>query len=75
MQTHYENSNGSTLKLTSAEIFWPKSNKSIHGVGVTPQNDGAIAISSPLLPDADDVFLQTAIEKIRNKADVPSVSV
>ncbi len=75
MQTHYENSNGSTLKLTSAEIFWPKSNKSIHGVGVTPQNDGAIAISSPLLPGADDVFLQTAIEKIRNKADVPSVSV
>lgn len=74
MQTHYENSNGGTLKITSADIFWPKSDKTIHGVGVTPL-DGAVAIASSLLPDANDSFLQAAVEKIKNKADAPTTGV
>ncbi len=35
MQTTYLNLDGSAVKLTTAEIFWPKSNVSIHGIGVT----------------------------------------
>lgn len=74
MQTHYTDSNGNTLKITSAEIFWPKSDKTIHNVGVTP-GDGAIAIASPLLPDANDSFLQEAVEKIQSKTNAPSANV
>lgn len=79
MQTHYENSTGATLKLTSAEIFWPKSNKTIHDVGVTAKGDGAIAIKSSLLPDQNDGFLQEAIGLIKEKPttspDAPTTSV
>ncbi len=78
MQTTYEGPSGSALKLTSAEIFWPKSGKTIHGVGVTTA-DGANAILSTLLPDSTDSFLQEAIGVIKNKPtvspDAPSVSV
>ncbi len=35
MQTTYLNFDGSAVKVTTAEIFWPKSNISIHGKGVT----------------------------------------
>lgn len=79
MQTHYEDSDGNTLKLTSAEIFWPKSNKTIHNAGVTAKGDGANAIASPLLPDKNDGFLQEAIGLIKNKPntspDAPTTSV
>ena len=74
MQTHFEDKYGNTLKLTSAEIFWPKSNKTIHDVGVTPQ-DGAVAIPSALLPDGTDSFLQRAVELIKNKQNTPPETV
>ena len=67
MQTFYDVSNGNMLKLTAAEIFWPKSGKSIHDKGVLP-SDGAQAIVSPLLPGADDAFLLEAIERIQKAA-------
>ncbi len=35
MQTTYLNFDGSAVKATSAKLFWPKSNISIHGNGVT----------------------------------------
>lgn len=35
MQTTYINFDGSAVKVTSAELFWPKSNTSIHKKGVT----------------------------------------
>ena len=35
MQTTYKYSNGSAIKLTTAKIYWPVSNISIHGVGIT----------------------------------------
>ncbi len=55
MQTNYEGPGGNVLKLTSAEIFWPNG-RSIHGTGVTKE-DGAVAVSSPLLHGAEDAFL------------------
>ena len=64
MQTYYDVSGGNMLKLTAAEIFWPRSGKTIHDVGVTT-TDGAKAIKSTLLPDASDAFLQRAIELIQ----------
>lgn len=63
MQTHYDSPNGDILKLTSAEIFWPLSNKTIHDKGVLP-SDGANKIPSSLLPDEKDSFLQEAIRQI-----------
>ena len=71
MQTYYDVSNGNQLKLTSAQIFWPKSGKTIHDVGVSP-TDGAQAIASPLLPDEQDAFLQEAIERIQRVTTTPS---
>ena len=35
MQTTYENLDGSAVKLTSAKLYWPISNRCIHGVGIT----------------------------------------
>ena len=69
MQTYYDVGGGNSLKLTSAEIFWPKSGKSIHDVGITPL-DGAQAIKSNLLPGASDAFLLEAIERIQSKTTV-----
>lgn len=63
MQTHYEDDFGNTLKLTSAEIFWPLSNTTIHDKGVLP-SDGAHAIPSSLLPDKNDSFLIEALRQI-----------
>lgn len=39
MQTTYQRLNGSAIKLTTAKIFWPVSDISIHGVGVTVKTD------------------------------------
>lgn len=40
MQSTYDNIlTGEAIKLTTAKIYWPKSNKSIHGVGVTATLD------------------------------------
>lgn len=41
MQTTFENvSVGDAIKLTTAKIYWPISNVSIHGVGVTKNSSG-----------------------------------
>lgn len=41
MQTTFENFvEGSAIKLTTAQLFWPKSNVCIHGVGITEALNG-----------------------------------
>ncbi len=41
MQTTFENFTvGDAIKLTTAKIYWPKSNVSIHGVGITKNLSG-----------------------------------
>ncbi len=62
MQSAYPDAQGNVLKLTSAEIFWPNG-KSIHGVGVTPE-DGAIPITAPLIRGAEDTFLTQVLAHI-----------
>ncbi len=42
MQTTYLNLDGSAVKLTTAKIFWPKSNVSIHGTGVTTETSSKV---------------------------------
>ncbi len=56
MQSAYLAANGGGLRLTSAEIFWPKG-KSIHGVGVTEAGDHANGITAPMVRGAEDAFL------------------
>lgn len=46
MQTTYKNLDGSAVKVTSAKIFWPKSNISIHDVGVTDKISNKVKNSS-----------------------------
>lgn len=72
MQHYYDVTGGNALKLTVAEIFWPKSKKSIHGVGVTAEGDGAEAIKSSLLPDEKDSFLQEALARIQRVTTEPN---
>ena len=71
MQTYYDVGSGDMLKLTAAEIFWPKSNKTIHGIGVTPE-DKAVPIQSTFLPDAGDAFLQKVLSRIIKQPSTPS---
>ena len=42
MQNTYKNTDGSAVKLTVAEIFWPISKTSIHKVGIVGKQDGKI---------------------------------
>ena len=42
MQSTYVNADGSAVKLTTAEIFWPISNTSIHKVGLVGLDSGKI---------------------------------
>ena len=39
MQTTYERITGEAIKLTTAKLFWPRSDKCIHGVGITAATD------------------------------------
>ena len=39
MQTTFTSGSGSAVKLTTAHIYWPKSNTLIHGQGITPDTD------------------------------------
>lgn len=55
MQSAFRTSDGNAMRLTVAEIFWPKG-RSIHGTGVT-EEDGCTAIEAPVLPSAEDAFL------------------
>ncbi len=42
MQSTFKNDNGGALTLTTAHLYWPKSNVTIHGVGVTPETDARV---------------------------------
>lgn len=68
MQSTYVTTGGAALRLTAAEIFWPKG-KSIHGVGVTAAGDGANAVEAPLLPGESDVFLEKVLTRLSASSD------
>ena len=55
MQTTFTTPDGNAMRVTAAEIFWPKG-KSIHGTGIRKE-DGASVIEAPLLPGEEDSFL------------------
>ncbi len=59
MQSTYLNSDGSAVKLTTAGIFWPVSNATIHGVGVTT------AISNKVVNAQKEMALQTALSLMK----------
>ncbi len=42
MQTTYTNGDGSAVKLTTAKIYFPLSNISIHGVGITEETSNKV---------------------------------
>ena len=44
MQTTYVNLDGSAVKLTTAKLYSPLTNKSIHGIGFSPEYDGRISV-------------------------------
>lgn len=55
MQSTYATSNGAAMRITAAEIFWPKGN-TIHDRGVT-EEDGAHGVVAPFVRGAEDTFL------------------
>ncbi len=52
MQSTYTRLTGEAIKLTTAKIYWPKTDISIHGVGLTPTLDDRIIGSSNAFYDA-----------------------
>lgn len=64
MQSTYRDLHGNAMKLTVAEIFWPVSGKSIHGVGVTVSGDGAVAIEAPALRGERDEMLEQVLARV-----------
>lgn len=58
MQSTFTDTDGNVLKLTVAEIKWPKGS-SIHGKGVTVE-DGALAVDAPLVWGREDAMLSYA---------------
>lgn len=67
MQSHYQSLSGAAMKLTVAEMRWPVSNKSIHGIGVTPA-DGATPIPADLIFSKDDPLLEEVIARVCQRA-------
>lgn len=63
MQSTYVTANGAAMRITAAEIFWPKGN-SIHGTGIT-EEDGAHGIVAPFVRGAEDTFLTQVLESLR----------
>ncbi len=63
MQTTFVAPDGSAARITTAKIYWPVSERNIHGTGVTEQL-GATGISAPLLPGVTDVMLEEVIARI-----------
>ena len=61
MQTTYTFPKGDAVKLTTAQIFWPISHTTIHGVGVTPTS-GAVAIAQDLWQDGELFRMVTDIK-------------
>lgn len=66
MQTTYTNLlTGEALKLTVAGIYWAKDNKTIHGVGLTPQDGCSVAEASDMIVNVGyDDELIPVIQKI-----------
>ena len=63
MQTSYSNtSTGEAVKLTSAQIYWPKGN-SIHGKGVDT-DDGAVAVRAASFGEYADAELTEILSRI-----------
>ena len=60
MQTSFVAANGAAMKLTVAGIYWPVSDTTIHGVGVT-KADGAVAVEAPLIWGEEDAMLDAVI--------------
>ena len=60
MQTSFVAANGAAMKLTVAGIYWPVSDTTIHGVGVT-KADGAVAVGAPLIWGEEDAMLDAVI--------------
>lgn len=60
MQTSFVAANGAAMKLTVAGIYWPVSDTTIHGVGVT-KADGAVAVEAPLVWGEEDAMLDAVI--------------
>lgn len=58
LQTTYKYPDGSAVKVTTAKVFWPKSNVSIHGVGVTE------ATSNKVVKAVDKTAYSLALEII-----------
>ncbi len=60
MQTTYMNLDGSAVKLTTAQIYWPVSNTCIHGVGITSE-------TSPKVINAErELAFLTALDLCNN---------
>ena len=74
MQTSFVAANGAAMKLTVAGIYWPVSDKSIHGTGVTPE-DGCVAVSAPLIWGKEDKMLSAVIEAACSAPSIPSVGI
>lgn len=63
MQTSYANSRtGEAVKLTAAQIFWPKGN-SIHDIGITTE-EGAQAVRAASYGEYDDAELTEILSRI-----------
>ncbi len=56
MQSRFTAPDNNALRLTVADIYWPNG-RCIHGVGIT-EEDGAVPVSAPLLPNGTDEFLE-----------------
>ena len=63
MQTAYVAPSGSAARITTAEIFWPVSGRSIHDTGVT-ERLGAVGIVAPLLSGERDSMLDEVISRL-----------
>lgn len=74
MQTSFVAANGAAMKLTVAGIYWPVSDKTIHGTGVTPE-DGCVAVSAPLIWGKEDKMLSAVIQAACSSPSIPSIEI
>ena len=66
MQSHFASASGAAMKLTVAEIVWPVTGRSIHGIGVTPTypEAGAVGIPADLIWGNTDPMLEEVISRV-----------
>ena len=67
MQSAFTAVNGSAVRVTSAEIFWPVSGRSIHETGVTEEM-GGVGIEAPLLHGETDTMLEEVLSRLNGAA-------